>query len=102
MASIPFKIMLYVFIGSVPVKGGVPVKQKKSKKKSFSRKKREITGQKLKHQNAERPIISTDIMPLIQNDFWRHVFRGAAKGPRFPTGLLRSKTPFNEICKAEH
>ena len=33
MASIPFKIMLYVFIGSVPVKGGVPVKQKKSKKK---------------------------------------------------------------------
>jgi hypothetical protein len=27
MASMPFRMMLYVFMGSVPVKGGVPAKR---------------------------------------------------------------------------
>lgn len=75
IASIPFKMMLYVLIGSGPVNGGVPLNknEEKIKKLKIKRWLKTLTRQKLKHQHSQRPIISTYVMTTIQDNLGSNV-----------------------------
>lgn len=46
-----------------------------------------FTCQQFKHEHTQRPIVGTDIMSTIQNNFRCHIFRCAAKRPRLSAGL---------------
>ena len=45
------------------------------------------SGQQFEHQDAQRPVISADVVPLVQNHFGGDVFGRSAKSPRLPASL---------------
>ena len=45
-------------------------------------------GQQLEHEDAEAPVVSRDVVPLVEDHLGRHVLGGPAEGPGLPANLL--------------
>ena len=44
-------------------------------------------GQQLEHEDAEAPVVSRDVVALVEDNLGRHVLGGPAEGPRLATHL---------------
>ena len=51
------------------------------------------SGEQLIHEDAHGPVVYGPVVPLVENDLWRHVFWRAAEGPRLTTRLHVLREP---------
>ena len=45
------------------------------------------TGEELKHEDAEGPVVGRDVMALVEDHFRGNVFRSSAESPGLPSNL---------------
>lgn len=52
------------------------------------------SGQEFEHQDSERPIVSRNVMALVEDNFWSHVLWGSTESPGLSSNLKHCKNLF--------